>query len=158
MIEIQVYDKDFIAQMKKAREAALDLSVPFRLIQQSWFKGNRAIFDVKQGPGKYPDLKKSTKKQKLRQFGSIYPVLRATGFLERTMIKPGDQANFIGKSYMTVGTSVPYAHFLQDGTKKMVARPPVLLGPEQVAPKEINTRKQKWIEMITEFITESLGE
>ena len=156
MIEVQVYDKDVIAQLKRAREAAVDLSVPFRLIQESWFKGNRTIFSLS-GPGKYQDLKESTKKQKTYLYGSPYPILKAKGALEKTMIQPGDPVNTIGKTEMVVGTSSPYAHFLQDGTKKMVARPVVLLGTEQVAPGPLNKRIELWTKMISDYIDERSG-
>lgn len=155
-IQVSVYDKDVIAQLKRGREAALDLSTPFRLIQESWWKGNRFIFAVT-GPGKYADLKDSTKKTKKATYGFLYPILRASGAMEQTLIQPGDPANTISKTSMTVGTSVKYAKFLQDGTSKMVARPVVLLGTEQVAPNALNTRTQLWAKMIGDYINQSVG-
>lgn len=154
-IEVTLYDKGLFEQFKRAREAALDLRPPFRLIQESWWKGNRAIFDLK-GPGKYADLKKSTKVMKTRYLGTPYPIFRFSGDLEASMTQPGDPENFVGKTFMTVGTSRPYAGYLHSGTKYMKARPLVLLGPEQVAPDALKTRQENWIKLVSEFINDSL--
>ena len=152
---IQLYDKELFAQMKRAREAAIDLRPVFRLIQESWHKGNRAIFSL-QSPGKYVDLMPSTKKIKLKKYNRIYPILKASGKMESTMIAPGDPANFIGKTFAQFGTSAPYAKFLHNGTKNMAARPVVLLGPEQVAPDALKTRAEKWVELMSNYISDSL--
>ena len=60
-VQIEIQDDNFKALIRRATEAGKSLKVPFKLIQESWFKGNRAIFSLS-GPGQYADLKESTKK------------------------------------------------------------------------------------------------
>jgi phage gpG-like protein len=141
--------------MKRARDEAIDLRVPFGLITASWYKSNKAIFALK-GPGKYADLKDSTKKQKKARFGHVYPILRASGVLEKSITQPGAQYGIAkqGKQELTLGSSVPYGGYLQSGTKFMPSRPFVLLGAEQVAPSGINNRDRVWVRMITDYVSQ----
>jgi len=81
------------------------------------------------GPGKYRDLKESTKRQKRRRYGSEYPVLVASGRLKRSLSKPGGEN--IARSTKTegeIGTRVPYGILLQEGTRNMPSRPPIIMG------------------------------
>lgn len=155
MISIQVQDEKLLAQLKRAQENAVDLKIPFKLIQESWFKTNRAIFSLS-GPGKYMDLKESTKRYKTKKLGSPYPILRMSGRLEKTLIQYGDTANKIYSDYMLLGSSIPYAKFLQSGTKFMPARPPVFAGGEAAAPDDIKKRVNIWTKIVSDYITRSL--
>ncbi len=51
-----------------------------------------------------------------------------------------------------------YFGFLARGTKKMKARPYVLLGAEQVAPAQLNNRVTLWKGMILDFIEQKIGD
>lgn len=79
-------------------------------------------------PGKFPDLKQTTKDQKRRLFHSEYPVLVGSGRLRQSLTAPGARDNItrIGKLTATLGTKTPYANFLQFGTRNMDKRPPII--------------------------------
>lgn len=131
-----------------------DLRIPYTLLVKSWFQGNKAIFALK-GPGKYKDLKLSTKKAKIREHGSAYPILKNSGALEQSLTEPTDSdsiAVISGKYTLILGTKKSYAPFLQYGTKFMPARPVVLWGAEQTAPAELNKRVETWIEIVNNYV------
>ena len=152
----------FSRAIKKATRGVSDLTIPFGLMTKEWYKSNRSIFDLgRKGPGKYVDLSPSTKKLKERMFGRIYPILVASGKLGKSMPEPGNSdsiAIIVNKKTLVLGTKVtgknnaPYSFFVQLGTRKMPARPFVLLGGEQVAPRRINIRRKIWIKMIEQYV------
>ena len=129
---------------------------------KAWFKGNRSQFDLgRQGPGKYKDLSDQYKDQKERETGFTYPILVRSGKLMRSMIQPdnSDSVNkIVNKNILVLGTKVtgkknaPYPFFLHFGTKKMSARPVVILGVEQVATREQKIRIKLWVEMLNDFV------
>ena len=55
-------------------ENAKDLTIPLTLVAKQWFSSNRAFFKLT-GPGGFADLAESTKKQKARNPGFVYPIL-----------------------------------------------------------------------------------
>lgn len=153
-----------------------DLSAPYKLMTDSWFKGNVSIFDEgRQGPGKYADLTEPYKTRKERAIGKAYPILR--GFLK----EPGQPARKSGKladsmtdpthpdavstvankTILILGTKVkskkghPYPLSLHFGTKNMEARPLALIGGEQVATRQVNVRRDIWIETLRSFTIDS---
>lgn len=129
-----------------------DLSIPMKLIAQSWYKSNRAIFTLK-GPGKYADLSPKYKAYKERTLGFAYPILRgATGDLESSVTDPTNINSFnaiLNKRILLLGTQVSYAGFLNDGTKKMAARPFMTIGLEQTGD---NKRVDAWVEIVKTFV------
>lgn len=153
-------DKEFAASVKKARARVGDLTIPFTLISKSWFQSNKSIFSLA-GPGKYVDLKPSTKATKLRVLGTVYPILRFSGALESSLTDPGDSksiAKIENKKVLFLGSSISYLPYLQFGTKFMAARPVILLGPEQVAPSGINKRREAWIAILRSYVEQVTGE
>ncbi len=147
-------DNEFKKAIQKASEEVEDLTIPFTLMEQSWFKSNRAIFSLK-GPGKYSDLSEVYKPRKKKDVGFIYPILRRLGALESSLTVPGDEdsvATILNKKTLVLGTKTPYAGFLHGGTSRMPARPMVLVGAEQVAPDEINRRRLAWIEILGDYV------
>src|SRR5688572_19842345 len=82
-------DKQFQTAVKDALKQVKDLTIPFTLMTKSWFQGNKAIFALK-GPGKYTDLSDAYKIQKKNAVGFIYPILRRSGVLEKSLTVPGD--------------------------------------------------------------------
>lgn len=155
-------DGKFGERLKAALTAVDDLSIPLELIKESWFKSNRAIFALG-GPGKFEDLSASYKKQKARKVGFVYPILRLSGRLERALTQPGDTnsvARVIDKRSLTLGVtpSDPIFNYVHFGTRKMKARPFVLLGAEQVAPPELNMRVEAWRKLITDYVIQKTGE
>lgn len=116
--------------MKAAAKEMEDLRVPLGEIHKSFIKSRKFIFTLK-GKGQYVDLKESYKRQKRRKHGHVYPILKATGRLMDSITTDNeDHYKRIEKKALTIGTSVPYAVFLQNGTRKMPARPFLFWGPE----------------------------
>ena len=147
-------DKEFKRALESAAKAVGDLTIPLTLITQSWFKSNRAIFDLK-GPGKYEDLNKDYKPRKRAAVGFVYPILKRTGALERSITDPKDSdaiSEIINGKTAILGSKIPYGPYHQLGTKKMPARPFVLIGAEQTAPPELNKRRDAWVALIEKFV------
>jgi hypothetical protein len=147
-------DKAFQKEIEATLREVEDLTVPYGLMIQSWFKSNRAIFALK-GPGKYPDLTQAYKTRKQREVGFVYPILKRSGALAASITNPSDSfaiAKVLNKRTLILGSSIPYGGYLHGGTKHMKARPWVLLGAEQTAPEEINQRREAWIEILRSWV------
>lgn len=156
---------EFSRALKEAGKKSADLTIPLKLIAQSWFKSNRAIFALK-GPGQYEDLTdnpagKGYKSMKEKLFGSAYPILYRYGHLMSSITNPQDPASvnyIVNKLSLALGTKVttasgsPYAYFLHHGASKMKARPVVLFGTEQVAPQELNKRVELWRQIMLNYV------
>lgn len=158
MVNYQVDpDKKFQAAITAALKEVSDLTIPYTLITKSWFKGNRAIFALK-GPGKYVDLTPGYKKQKKKAVGFVYPILRRSGALERSITEPGDPASIsliINKTTLILGTKVPYGKYHQFGTKRLPKRPFILVGAEQVSPPDLNRRREAWLQIISDYVMQA---
>lgn len=149
-------DKKFQAAINKALTEVDDLTLPFNLITQSWFKTNMAIFALK-GPGKYQDLSESYKRSKNKLFGFLYPILKATGALESSITQagsPGSIAEVINKTTLILGSSIPYAADHQNGnpSKHLPARPWLFTGGEQSSPDFATRRRDIWIKTIATHV------
>lgn len=156
-IELKV-DPD--GRLKNAVKDAIakvgDLTIPLKAITRSWFKSNRAIFELK-GPGKYTDLAESTKKQKTKVLGTPYPILRLTGRLESSLTQAGSSdaiSSIIGKNALILGTAVPYGIYHQSAAprSKLPFRPFIFLGAEQTAPTPLHNRRENWIKILTDHV------
>jgi phage gpG-like protein len=155
-------DRRFQEAIKRAKLVTQDLTIPLSLISKDWFKTNRVIFNLK-GPGRYADLKEKTKQQKQKRTGFVYPILEATGRLSASITQPTDGSaisEIINKSSLVLGTKVPYAGYLQFGTKNMPARPMVFFGPESRewgTDKTFQIRTTQWLNILNSYILEKLG-
>lgn len=175
----------FRAALREASAQCNDLSVPLMLIAKQWFRGNKAIFKLK-GPGRYTDLSGQAvhapsnsrsrkevkpsnndygiggyKKSKQKKFGFIYPILKASGRLEASITDPKNAeaiASVINKQVLYVGSRVPYAEYLQTGTKKMPSRPYILIGAEQTGPEEFNLRYDAFAETLMDYVRQKLNQ
>jgi phage gpG-like protein len=148
-------DGKFKAALRKAGKEIQDLRVPLSSIRASWYRSNNAIFSLK-GPGKYDDLTDLYKQQKQKNRGFVYPILRSSGRLEKSITDPSN-GEAIGKiesdrQTLTLGTRVPYGAFHQYGTSKMAQREFLFAGAEQVAPDIINKRIEIWITIIGDWV------
>lgn len=156
------FEVDPGGKFKKAIDEAVkevdDLTIPFALITQSWYKSNQFIFDrSRQSEGKYVDLSEDYKQAKFNKFKFIYPILLATGRLERSMTDADSNESInkvINKKTLILGTRVPYAPHHQFGTSKMPARPFVLIGAEQVAPEGLNRRQDAWVAILASYVAQ----
>jgi hypothetical protein len=101
-----------------------DLRPLWFLLANDFYKDQKRIFTLK-GPGQYEDLADSTKDQKARLYGFIYPILKAEGNLEKSLTNPsdGNAVRSLTKQGMVIGTKDPKALFHHAGTKRMPARP-----------------------------------
>ncbi len=154
-------DRRFAKALKKAYEATGDLTIPLIEITKDWFRSNKAIFNLK-SEGQYPDLKDSTKKKKLRQYGFVYPIFRAEGDLEKSLLNPTDffaVHQIINKKTLVLGTAIPYAIFHQsDAPRKVLPqRKMVFIGPESAfsAENDIVGRLQRWTQYLQNHIMAS---
>tara|TARA_A100001201_G_scaffold143527_1_gene145583 strand:- start:899 stop:1516 length:618 start_codon:yes stop_codon:yes gene_type:complete len=184
----------FKKALRESGKKTDDLRTPFKLISQAFYKTNKFLFepgkkrnvfeDLSEKPlyafwlddddaavaknngskffeGGYKDLKKKT-------HGFIYPILKASGALERSLTIPTDPntvASVINKKTLILGTMVtsekgaPYPAFLQFGTKFMPARPYLVVGTEKgkwAKSRTIQRRKQRWIELLEKYCADSL--
>ena len=113
---------DIFASMEDTLQ---DLSPLWALIANDFYKDQQRIFKLK-GPGKYDDLKPSTKISKQRKVGFLYPILRGENKrLEGSLTQPdhAEAINDITRVDITLGTAVPYGIHHHAGTKVMAARP-----------------------------------
>jgi phage gpG-like protein len=189
VLEIDVDpSKAFKRSLVDSARQSSDLRTPFREITASFFKTNKAIFKAKskQGyfedlsskplyafwldddspavsknndskffPGGYKDLKKKT-------HGFVYPILKASGRLEESITNPADSdalESVVNKNVLILGTRVPYATWLQEGTKKMPKRPFLLFGNENEGFARTTTAKrrfQRWKEVLEKYCADTL--
>ena len=144
----------WLEAIETAKKRASDLTDPLHRIGRDWMRSNVPFFRQKSG-GIFEDLSNrgSTvrvrgfgpaktgektaqiggyKLQKLRRWGFIYPILRASGRLERSMTVPGDPNSLfeiLNRETLILGTravsdqGANYPAFLNEGTKFMPARP-----------------------------------
>ena len=123
---------NFLRGIRGASRDVDDLSIPLNEIANRFQESRKFIFDKKRkGPGSYDDLSPRYKNVKRRKHRFIYPILRATGRLGRSLTKKGGESiREVGPRSLTMGTTVPYAQPLQEGTSFMRARPFLFWGPE----------------------------
>lgn len=153
-------DRAFRNAVDEARKQVGDLIVPLTLISRDWYRSERAIFTLK-GPGQYPDLAPSTKRQKMAKGKSVYPILRDTGHLESSLLNPNDP-NAIqliaNKSTLIIGTRLNYlAYHQSDGARnKLPLRKALFIGPEA---KQFNVgdqvgRLDRWMKILKDYVTQ----
>ena len=125
-------DKEFNAKLGLLVRLGSNLSPVFETIISDFYKSNKAIiFNLH--PGKYLDLKDSTKKQKKdskRSIAKPYPILTFSGRLRDSLTRRTDQDAIVinRPKELILGTSVKYAGYLQLGTKKMKRPNPPITG------------------------------
>jgi len=124
----------FESAIHKAVKKCIDLSEPFDIIADDFYKSEQAIFNLK-SPGGYRDFKSEKSRQsKLRAVGFAYPLLKRSGRLQRSVTQRGDGEGIlrINSKYMIIGTSVPYGifHNSDEPRKKIPQRKFLFIGPE----------------------------
>lgn len=115
----------FLASVREAQRTVGDLTIPLTEIGQDWMRTNQTIFTLS-GPGPWKDLSggragrnaktgryqspnSGYKAQKLKKWGFIYPILKASGALERSITQPGDPNSLfeiINGETLILGTKV----------------------------------------------------
>ena len=156
-IQIVVDPKKLLGKkFEKAIDEVQDLRVPLQLIKESWHRGNSSIFAIG-GPGKWADLTSRYKSWKRRQIGSEYPILFLSGELKAALTQPDDPqavGRFPTKKTLLIGVNPDNKifNYLNNGTRKMKARPFILLGAEQVAPAALNKRVEIWTKILGDYV------
>jgi len=150
----------------RAQKRSNDLRRPFKLITDSFYKTNKALFPEKgsYGPDVFEDLSENYKREKDKKLGFIYPILTATGRLGESLTDPQDRDTVAlvvdNKKSLLLGTKVPYAGWLQLGTKFMPARPFLVVGTEKgewAKSLHIERRKKAWMEILEDHCRGSLA-
>ena len=153
---------EFQKAISRALRQTNDLRIPFGLIARDFYTSEKAIFKLK-GPGGYKDLTRETKASKLRLFGFIYPILRATGALEKsvTTATHPNSLLIITKKDVTIGTTDPVAvyHNSDRPRTKMPQRKIVFIGPEVSWFHQRDQQKQggrltRWTTILERFTVE----
>lgn len=166
-----VNDRLFQVSIDKAFVEVKNLKQPFTAIAKDFYKSQRAIFELTTS-GKYPDFK-GEKKNGLTKYqsykisknyqgvnGSGYPLLKATGKLERSVTDPSSSFAIleIEKTFLKIGTSVPYANYHQQdnpdlGNRKMPTRKFLFIGPEsKFANDDQRGRLDRWTKTINSYV------
>jgi phage gpG-like protein len=158
-IKVKVDPGDHLkSALRDAVKQVGNLTIPLQQIARSWFKSNRAIYEL-QGKGQYEDLKESYKRAKDKKLGFIYPILLANGKLRQSILHPADVNSvnlIVNKRTLIMGSKLEYAYYLQHGTKHMPARPYVLIGAEQSGISKFNEREKIYIDMIHDYVRQVL--
>ena len=186
---------EFKRALRRAGRKVDDLSEPLKLIGQSWYKTNKALFVLK-GKGPFKDLsdkpftaywltdentagwKKKPPSDKFfpngyqqykeMKYGFVYPILKASGSLMKSLTDPTDSntiASILNKKVLILGTKVtskkgaPYPTYLQTGTRKMPARPFMVIGTEKgpwANSPHIKRRLGLWIKTLDDYVLKTL--
>lgn len=174
-------DKAFKDALEKLGEQVDDFRIPFQLIGNHWYKGNRKLFALKSA-GLYPDYggfkpndkvrlkgrlvtkRVAAKFQKQREVGFIYPMMKRHGRLESSLISKGgaDAEFFAGRQTMVMGTNVEYAKYHQSDRARTVLpqRKVVFIdgGPAEVAKDAlISGRVEAWTNIVTDYVNQVIG-
>lgn len=150
IMTINIDNKSVMQKLFQLQSLSNDLRPIFETIISDFYKGNDAL-TFSGRPGKYADLKPSTKVSKMKKVGFVYPILVSSGRLKNSLIKRDGRDNITRTSpkELLLGTQVPYAGLLQSGTKKMAARSPLLIN--------VGGRLQRWIRILSEAIAREVA-
>ena len=129
-----VNNRQFGSALKGAIKQIGNLKWALEKISDDFYTSERAIF-LLTSRGGYKDLDKDYAKQKERKFGFVYPILKASGRLEKAITSKNspDSINIVGKQTLVIGEKTGYGIFHNsDKTprKKIPQRKFVFIGPE----------------------------
>lgn len=160
-------DQKFRDALIEAQKTVGDLTVPLTLIAKDFFKSEVAIWALK-GPGQYPDLSQRTLDQRHRDKQPIYPILKRSGALEKSMTDPTDPnaiSEIVNGESLFIGTRVkskkgyPYPAVHQFGSKNVPMRKFLFIGPEapQFATSEQMGRLDRWLNILNSYVDQKLS-
>ena len=173
-------DKEFKKLLDDVGRDISDFRIPFGLISNHFYKGNRKIFTLS-SPGLYPDFGgfKPTEKIKFRgqmitrrgvakflkneEVGFIYPMLKRTGKLEKSLSSRNGAGaeHFIGRNSLVMGTNIDYAKYHQsDRPRKKLPQHKIIFidgGGQEIAKDAlISGRLQAWNNIINDYVIQVL--
>ena len=144
---------------ERAGRQSNNLKVPLAQISRDFMKSRKAIFALK-GPGQYPDLSSKYKPMKESLVGFIYPILKLTGDLEKSVTETSSPDNIlrIGFQSLEMGTSLPYARKHQEGLGVPLRRF-LFVGPESLkfANSEISGFPERALNTLNTWVLRDLG-
>lgn len=174
----------FKVNVERALKQVGDLSIPFRLIADDFYKSEEAVFSLK-GPGGFPpfqgrkigEMRRSARTipkrydaytpyqyRKERDFGynKGYPLLVRTARLSDSVTSGTASESIlrIGPQTLVIGTSVPYADYHQSDAarKKIPLRKFLFIAPESSnAPDPLSGRLARWSNIINQYVLRSMG-
>lgn len=151
-IPSNLLDAEFQRIFKETEEKVKYMKPALMSIRDDWYRENRTLFKLK-GPGKYTDLKDSTKRYKTRAFGSPYPILLArNGRIKSGLTDKASEytVNEITDTSLTVGVKgEDYFLFQQKGTSKM-AKHPFIFNSKEHGDQWTNQR-DRWVKIIVGY-------
>jgi phage gpG-like protein len=175
-----VNDERVASALRRAASVSKDLRIPFAQIAKDFQKSRKAIFALRSA-GQYPDLSTKPffawwekdedlrrqydggyKEYKEAKFGFAYPILKATGRLEKSVTDPGDPENVtrIGPIEMELGTRVPYAvyHQSDEPRSRIPLRKFLFVGPESLkfANSEVSGFPERALNTLNSYVLRQL--
>lgn len=175
-----VNDERVASALRRAAQVSSDLKVPFAMIARDFQKSRKAIFALSSA-GQYPDLStkpffawwekddnlrrqydEGYKEYKKAKFGFSYPILKATGRLEKSVTDRSDPENIttIGPLMLEMGTRTPYAvyHQSDEPRSRIPLRKFLFVGPEskKFANSEISGFPERVLNTLNSFVLRQL--
>ena len=150
--------RNFERILRKLINRSGDFSPVFYTIGKNFRQSRKSIFALT-SKGGYQDLNPQYKQRKEDLFGDAYPILRATGKMERSIVDENDPDNIsiVTKRSFAFGSKDPilkYHNSLKGPRLKMPLRRVIFWGPE--APKTMPLDSQKFYNRAKRSIEEYL--
>lgn len=183
-------DAAFNKKVNEAIKQVGNLVVPFRAIANDFRKSRRAIFALSgpgrypdfQGK-KIGELRKSPMQQaranakpipesansmtpyqyrKQKKYGLArgYPLLKATGRLEKSLTEAGgENITIIERTALLMGSSVPYGQYHQSDSprRKIPLRKYLFIGPEAGNVSPDRGTLDRWVKIISQYVKRVTG-
>lgn len=151
-IPSNLMDAEFQRIFKETAEKVKYVKPALMSVRDDWYGENKTLFKLK-GPGKYTDLKDSTKRSKTRAFGSPYPILLAkNGRIKAGLTDKQSEftVNELTDTALTLGVKgQDYFLYQQKGTKKM-SKHPFIFNSKEHGDQWTNQR-DRWVKIFTEY-------
>lgn len=160
----QTDKREFEKKLRKLIKRGNDFSPVFHTIGEMFRQSRKTIFDLGSAGG-YPDLKESTKRQKAKEVGFLYPILFRHGSLRSSLVDRSDPDNItiIKKTSFAFGTKLHYAKYHNSNKtprKKIPQRKFVFWGAEsrkfQHLTEATRTLEGRAIESLKKFIARDM--
>jgi phage gpG-like protein len=146
VIEVEVTgQKELTDAFNKLAQRASDLRPWWPSVARAFWEAERALFDA-QGAGQWVPLSPKYQARKLRHYPST-GILERVGDLRRSLASPSAPGTVYDPqpTVLTLGTTVKYAAYHHTGTRKMPARPPIIISESD---------EQKMLEVLKENFSE----
>lgn len=184
MVEVQVDTIKVTRSLQEAANTVGDLRPAFIAITKTWLKGNKSLFKLKSagrfadyvGPKvretwKDPGIPENRTRDgnltayqnaKKKKVGFVYPMLKFTGRLEKSITDGGSPEfiNVISKLSLTLGSAVPYGIYHQSEEPRKTRLPMrkfLFIDPTNVNADPEAAFDTKYRKIIEDFVNRTLG-